>query len=103
MRLRITTLPDEEDASAKELAQGACRRIGNPDRRQQMDPRKFSELPRIDRVRLRPRLPDQLHLIRMCDDHMHPEGREMALQPVPVERRLECDGQRLRQRAQPSA
>jgi len=64
---------------------------------------EFRELARVNGVGLGAGLPDELHLVGMGDEDAVAEGRELAFQPVPVERRLERDGQRLRQRAQPSA
>ena len=37
----------------------------------------------------------------MREEHVDPEGGQLALQPVPVQRRLEDDGQRLPERGEP--
>ena len=94
-------LPDEKHASAEQLAEGTGGCVGTPDRWQQVHPREFGELPRIDRIRLRAGLPDQLHPVLKGDHHPVPKGRQPALKPVPVERGFERNGERLRESREP--
>jgi hypothetical protein len=96
-------LPDEEHATAQQLSQCPRRLIRNPDRRQELDPREFSQLPRVDRIRLRPRLPDQLHLVGMRHEHREASRRELSLEPVPIECRFHRDEDRLRESTEPPA
>ena len=81
------------------MAQRAGGRVRDPDGREKVHASELGQLAGVDGVGLRAGLPDELDLVRMGDDDTVAEGRELALQPMPVERCLECEGQRLWQRS----
>jgi len=60
--LDLRALPHEEGATVQELAPPTRVPIGNPDRWKEIYPELLRQLPRVDRIGLRPCLPDELHL-----------------------------------------
>ena len=64
--LQTRALAHEERAPAQQLPATACLEIRNPDRRKELHAEQFGQLAGINRIGLRARLPDDLHMEGMC-------------------------------------
>jgi len=69
----------------KKLSATACVRIRNPDRGKKIYTQQLRELSRVDRVGLRPRLPDEFHLSSVSYAYDVPRAFELIVQPLPLE------------------
>lgn len=94
-------LPHEEAPATQRLAPGPRLRIRHPQRRQHPGAGEVRELERVDGIRLRARMGDQLHLVRIDDERRVAGGRELAFEPPAVETGLQDDRTGRRQRAEP--
>jgi len=86
-------LAHEEGASTKELAPPARVEIWHPDRGDEIHAEQLGQFARVDKISLGARLPNARDVKRVGDTHRVPVFGELGRQPVPVQRRLEPDGE----------
>lgn len=94
--------PDEEARPRRSWRSARVSSSGILNRRQEIHASEFSRLARIYEIGLGARLPHELDLVRMRDDHAVPQLAELQFEPVPVEGAFERDRERLGQRPEPA-